>query len=46
MGMGGVNFLALRSGFGLFDFARVGFRVFGFFLGLTDFGFGFKFFLE
>ena len=40
VGMGLVNFLPLGSGFGFFDFVRVGSRVFWFFLGLTNFGFG------
>ena len=46
LGMGRVIFLPLGSGFGFFDFARVGFRVNEFFLGLVNFGFGFKFFLQ
>ena len=33
VGVGRVSLSALGSGFGFFDFARVGFRVFGYFLG-------------
>ena len=33
VGVGRVNLLPLGSGFGLFDFARVGFWFFGYFLG-------------
>ena len=39
LGMGRVNFSPLGSSFGFFDFAWVGFQVFGFFLGLRNFGF-------
>ena len=39
--MGRVNFSPLGLGFGFFDFAQVGFPVFGFFLGLRNFGFWF-----
>ena len=40
VGMGPVNLSLFGSGFGFFNFARVGFRVFVFFLGLRIFGFG------
>ena len=36
--------LCIRDGSGQFFTPRIGFRVFGFFLGLTDFDFGSKFF--
>ena len=39
--MGRVNFSPLGSGFRFLNFGRVGFRVFEFYLGLRNFGFGF-----
>ena len=41
IGMVRANFSPFGSGFGFFDFAGVMFRVFGFFLGLRNFVFGF-----
>ena len=41
VGMGWVNYSPLGSGFGFLNFAQVGFRVFEFYLGFRNFGFGF-----
>ena len=41
LGMGWVNFSPLELGFGFFDYAWIGFRVFEFFLELRNFAFGF-----